>query len=520
MEERSPARTAVLSTLRTLLERLLTKSGMAALLVLVSLYDLLSPPINALIFRQTQTAMLTENFVRSGFRMSGLTVNIMGNVPALLVVEFPLYNAIVGALFALFGSPVFVGKVVSLASAVVTLLVLWRIAEELWGRRTAALAALFFVFTPEAMLVRTAFTPDAITLMFTLIGVFYMLQWRKRHGLRTLLFWNISFLAAGVMKFPTLVPFIPFCIYAALTTADADNVSFRWRVPRIGEVATFLIVFLAPFIGWFVYRADMIYEPWRGFAGWQNFLIGDLRRFTWPSYYPHPMFAFAAYAVCGAGLVLLASALRGRGRMEVLMFAGIPLFYVMIPTVQYQHHYLYALAPWIAILMARGWEALPRTNRGKFARTAVATVYAAAFLVGSAYVLRHDRVVIDAAAALEANSAPGNLTVGLLLHDRNYLGSEMHPELFYLSQRRGWNVGFAVDIPPTSIDSVVEGFRAAGATRLVLTTYDSTLEPWFARWIPASLRRNPNYDVGTVAADLHKHYRVIAGGRNYLVFSL
>lgn len=493
---------------------------MAALLVLVSLYDLFSPPTNALIFRQTQTAMLTENFARSGFRISGLTVDIMGTMPALLVVEFPLYNVIAGVLYPVFGSLVFIGKLVSLACAVITLLVLWRIVERQWGRHAAALTSVFFIFTPEAMLVRTAFTPDAITLMFTVAGVYYLAEWRKGHDMKNLLMWNLSFLAAGVMKFPTLVPFIPLCVYAALTTPGVDARPAVIRVPRAREIVLFLLVFLAPFIGWHVYRADMIYEPWRGFAGWQNFLIGDLRRFSWASYYAQPIYAFVVYAVCGSGLILLASAIWKKGRFELLLFAGIPLFYVVIPTVQYQHHYLYALSPLIAMLLARGWETIAADGHGKLPRLAVAAVYAAFFIVGSTYVLRHDRVISRAAAALEASSTKEDLAVALLLHDRNYLGSDMHPELFYLSGRRGWNVGFAGNIPPASMDSVVAGYRSVGAKRLVLTTYDSSLEPWFARWIPASLRRKPNYDSGTVVAGLHKRYQVISRGPNYLVFSL
>lgn len=493
---------------------------MAALLVLVSLYDLFSPPVNALIFRQTQTAMLTENFVRSGFHVSGLTVNVAGPNPALLVVEFPLYNAIVGGLFTLFGSMVLVGKLVSLACAVLSLVVLWKIVEPRWGRDTAALASLFFIFTPEGMLVRTAFTPDSIALLFTLCGVLGLQRWREAPSIRSLLAWNIAFLVAGLVKFPTLVPFIPACMYAALTVPCIQGERIRWRIPTAIELLVFLFVFLAPFVGWYVYRADMIYEPWRHFAGWENFFIGDLRRFLQPSYYPAPVYAFFAYAVCGSGILLIARSLKPARMDAVLLAAGIPLFYIVIPTVRYQHHYLYALAPWLAVLMALGWQALPGNSAGRTARLLIGSVYGFLFLVGSSYVLRHDNVVLRSAAALNESSAPDDLAVGLFLHDRNYLGSELHPELFYLSGRHGWNVGYAGQIPPASIDSVVTGYRSAGATRLVVTTYDPSLEPWFARWIPAALRRNPRYDTQTVISALDSKYKRVSTGENFLVFKL
>ncbi len=492
---------------------------MAALLVLVSLYDLFSPPVNAMIFRQTQTAMLTENFVNSGFRFSGLTLNVVGPVPALLVLEFPLYNAIVGGLFTLFGSLMVVGKLVSLVCAVISLLLLWHIVEERWDRRTARLASVFFVFTPVGMLMRTAFTPDAITLMFALMGVFFLLRWQKSHDWLNLFAWALAFMVAGVIKFPTLVPFMPLCFVVALSESGSEAGSIRWRMPRLAEVGLFAALFLVPFIWWQVFRSDLIYEQWRGFNSWRNFLIGDLKRFFSLSYYPQPLYGFIVYALCGSGLVLLVTALRKRSRAELLLFAGIPLLYIFVPTVRHQHHYLYSITPILAVLLALGWTRLS-AQHGHLVRGALATTYAAVFIVGSAYALRHDNVVTRSAAALAANSEADDLTVGLFLHDRNYVGSEMHPELFYLSGRRGWNVAYAINIPPEKMDSVVAVYRDAGASRLVLTTYDPSLEPWFARWIPGALRRNPNYDAGTVQKGLEKRYRVIASGRNFLVFQL
>ena len=84
------------------------------ILIAVSLPDLFSPPISSTIWRQCQTAMLTENFVKSGFRLHGLTVDIFGDENPMMIQEFPLYHILTGILFKITGINIFWGKLISL----------------------------------------------------------------------------------------------------------------------------------------------------------------------------------------------------------------------------------------------------------------------------------------------------------------------------------------------------------------------------------------------------------------------
>src|SRR3954471_3810597 len=79
-------------------------AAIAALLVILSLPDLFAPPISPTIFRQTQTYEQTKHLVAGGFKPNAMAIDVDGARPLRLVYEFPVYQALVGLLFAAFGS--------------------------------------------------------------------------------------------------------------------------------------------------------------------------------------------------------------------------------------------------------------------------------------------------------------------------------------------------------------------------------------------------------------------------------
>ena len=88
------------------------------------------------------------------------------------------------------------------------------------------------------------------------------------------------------------------------------------------------------------------------------FFGGELRRFLSPGFYVKPMFIIGAMVCAGAGLPLAMLGLRRLDPVGWALVAGIPLFFLVIPTAADQTYYSFALAPIFAILIARGWLAV------------------------------------------------------------------------------------------------------------------------------------------------------------------
>ncbi|HEX7797759.1 MAG TPA: glycosyltransferase family 39 protein, partial [Vicinamibacterales bacterium] len=230
----------------------LTVLASVSLLALLSLTDLLSPPISPTISRQTQTYAQTAHFVESGFAFDGLRIDIDGAKPFHLAYEFPLYQTIVGVLFAAFGFAFIWGKLVSLAAALIAVGVFARLVSQWYPETVARRAALFMASSPITLLLSTAFQPDALAVALGAAAAMALLWWRQTQTLARWLVFLLLLLAAALAKFVVLVPFTPFFIALLLRHGR------RWRMPTIPELVSGLLVVVLPFLAWNLYRLTLI----------------------------------------------------------------------------------------------------------------------------------------------------------------------------------------------------------------------------------------------------------------------
>jgi 4-amino-4-deoxy-L-arabinose transferase-like glycosyltransferase len=499
--------------------QMLRVSWLGLLGVLLSIFDLLAPLTSSTIWRQTQTAMLTHNYVTSGFSLHGLRVEFMGPARPLMVQEFPFYNLLTGLASRYFGHPVFWGKLVSLAAFLIALALLLRLVERFYGSHHSWLAGLLFVISPLCILVRTSFQPDALGLMFLLLALDELVRWREEHHLSRLSVFAAVFLLAGWEKFPIIVPYLP--IVAFLFCTDQNG----FRIPRLRELAVIVIVFLLPFLAWYLY-AMRLTDPQLIPKG--LFLLGDLHRFFRLSYYVKPAFIFGLYVFCGTGLIFGIAALPRSTVAEYILAAGIPLYLFVIPTASEQHYYEFAIMPIAAVLMTIGAMRLAaRLSRRQviFFGTVVASVYVLVCCIATLYLLRRDRVFPEAGKAVAEKTEPGDLLVSLVLHDRVYLASRdypilAYPVMHYFAQRTGWDLYYGSWTSQDDVERQLRDFKAEGARYLVVTWYSADLEPKLTSLAPRALRRDPQIDGKKIFNALSKEYRFVAAGPNYGILQL
>ena len=491
-----------------------------ALLFVLALPDLLSPPISPTILRQTQTYILTRHFGEAGFSLAGLYTDMNGPVPLHLVYEFPLYNFAVGLLFAVFGPAFFWGKLVSLIASITGLLILLHLLRTRWSESVAIRAGLFYVSCPIALLLAASFQPDAVAMVFMFGSLALLGRWQNGNGLGHWAWFCLLLLAAGLTKFPVLVPYVPLIVGAVLWR---DR---RWRIPRIVELALAIAIFVVPFVGWYLYRARLMTPE--SLVGEQSaFLIGDLSRFLHAGFYVKPGFIVGAMVCCGVGLVPAAFGLRGLEPAGRLLAAGVPLYFVVIPTAADQTYYAYPLVPIFALLLGRGlWrleQFAPARHRG-WVRGLFAAAWIAGLAVVAPYTLRHDNVTLAAATAVRRVSGPDDLLFVMNMHDRGVGIGLLNSSIVTLAERRGWNVRFEAPSVAVLLPQI-EARRQAGARWLVATWYTQDLDPWFTPFLPASFSRCPRFadqpvDGHGLAEQLALHYPIVVQGLNFAVLRL
>ncbi|MEO7270797.1 MAG: glycosyltransferase family 39 protein [Vicinamibacterales bacterium] len=487
-----------------------------ALLLALSLPDLLSPPISPTILRQTQTYAQTAHFVEHRFALAGLTMDIDGPRPFPVAYEFPVYQFVVGLLFLVGKASFFWGKLVSLGAASVFLWIFARLSAQHYGDVTSRWAACFLASSPMTLLLSAAFQPDALALALTSLALAAVLRWRDRSTHWSWLAVSLLLLAALLAKFTVVVPFVPL-LAAAVLRRGGD-----WRRPTAFEVFAIVAIVLVPFVAWNLYRTTMMDAGSRAGEA-QMFLVGDLSRFFHAGFYVKPAFIVGAMVACGSGVVLAVVGLRGLDAAGALLVAGVPLYYALIPTAAEQTYYAFPLVPAFAMLMGRGAQRLEDRwpGRRRFSRAAIVVAWLAGFAVAAPYTLRHDTVTLAAARAVHDVSGAADLLFVLNMHDRGVGIGGYNSSIVTLAGRRGWNVRFdSADADLLRLQ--VEDRRREGLRWIVVTWFTPDLDPWFAPLLGQTFSRSPRLN-GTVvdgqgiARQLSEHYPVASRGANFAI---
>lgn len=493
--------------------------ALVALLAALSLPDLFSPPISPTILRQTQTFSQTLHFASAGFSLDALTIDIDGPVPFRVVYEFPVYQSVVGLLFLVFNPAFFLGKLVSLIATLVGFGSMLQLARHRWGEAIASRAGFFLAVCPITLLVSAAFQPDALALALGALAGGALCRWRARPDRGRWFLFLAVLLTSALAKFTVLVPFLPLLGYAVFHRGG------RWRNLGLFEWLLALLVFVLPFIAWNLHRETLM-DP-RYLSG-ENaaFLIGDLSRFLSPAFYVKPAFIVGGMVLCGAGVPLFLVGCRRPDPSVGLLLAGIPLYYIVLPTAAEQTYYAWPLVPVCALLSARGLFALEQRfpNRRRWLVAGVVIGWTTGFAVATPYTLRHDTVSLMAAQAVQTASTEGDLILVLNMHDRGTGIGGFNPTLFTLAGRRGWNLRFASG-RLEDLQAQVRTPPQQSARWLVITWFTPDLDPWFSRYLPAGFSRCPRYEGAPVdgsglARKLQEHFPVAAEGKNYKILAL
>lgn len=497
----------------------LARLAAVVLLVLLSLPELLSPPISPTIARQTQTLASTIHFVDGSFSFHHLTVDVNGPKPFPAVYEFPLYEGIVGVLFVLFGNGVFWGKLISLVAAALLIVTYSGLVERRYGERTAWWAGLLLASSPITLLVSASFQPDALALALTVGAVVAMTRWRRSPSLANWTSALASVLLGTLTKFTVVVPLLPLLVLLACEHHE------KWRVPSSGELFLAAGIVAIPFAAWVVYRNSLMPATLRvGEAG--MFLVGNISRFLQASYYLKPVLILGGMGMCIVGVPLMIAGVGRADPVVLLLASGIPLYYALIPTAAEQTYYAWPLMPTLALLMARGVVRLEAyaTRHSRLVPLVIGAMWVSGFSLIAPYTLRHDTVSLKAAEAVRAVSQSDDLIFVMNMHDRGVGIGGLNPSIVTLASRRGWNVQFTspdLGVLSTQVDAA----RSLGARWLVTTWFTPELDPWLAAEVPAIFSRVPRFNGAEVngraiTEQLAARFSIVDQGTNFAVLKL
>jgi len=210
----------------------------------VRLYRLEAPLADWHSFRQADTASVAWEFVKNGYNLFQPKYHDLSNIQSgqpnpqgYRMVEFPLYNALHGLTYQLFGQFIsfeIAGRLVTIAASLISGYLLFLLLEQEFNWLTGVLASGFFLFLPFNIFYSRVILPGPLMVTFSLASIYFLSKFETWLGL-------IFGMLAVLVK-----PYAIFLLLPSLVVINLKEFNFK-SLLRVGFYG---LVIILPLIGW------------------------------------------------------------------------------------------------------------------------------------------------------------------------------------------------------------------------------------------------------------------------------
>jgi hypothetical protein len=437
------------------------KNHIAFFLILVvalvlRLYKIDNPVADWHSWRQADTSSVTRVFDQEGVNMFIPRYQDISNIPSgqdnpngYRMVEFPLYNLAHLGVFRL-GSLNLetAGRLTSIILSLVSLSLIYLIANKLSGKKTALFASFFFALLPFNIFYSRVILPEPLMTTLFLSSFFLLLNSR--------IFLSAVFLAGALLVKP----------YAIFFTLPYLLIFWKkWRSKKINlvQILIYGAVALTPFILWRFWIAN--FPEGIPASGWlfnQNGIRFRPAWFRWLFAERLGKLILGYWASIFLVLGVLKKPLKNLSWSYSLFGLGIVAYFSVLASGNITHDYYQSIIiPFICLILGRGVDALTSLPNKTFSRPLLwgsALVVVAFSLAFSWYEIK-GLYQINNPSIVKAGQAVDNL----LPKDARVIAPYMGDTAFlYQTNRYGW------PLLTYDLDKLID----LGATHYVSVNYD------------------------------------------------
>ena len=319
---------------------------------LVRLIRINMPILEGTVVRQVQTASISRFFFNHGVDIFHSQLDHVAGDPGYLILEFPLYNVILTAIYRLAGGVhEYLGRLLSIFFFIGAGIFLYLLLKKIYDSRVALWGFIAFNFSPLGIIFSRAIMPDSEMLFFSTGAIFFMLLYsesgmKKAFWLSAL--WTMLSLLVKVQSFYILVPllFLVFLRQGKKVFFDVKNYVF-------GAIA------LIPTLLWYSYGSQIhrSLSPERiANYSMSNWFAPGL--FLSMDFYKDIFTNFAGTLLTPVGFVLflLGIMIRPRRKNEIVLYVwllGTVLFGIVFCALLWEPYYYLLFLPPAAVFIAR-----------------------------------------------------------------------------------------------------------------------------------------------------------------------
>jgi 4-amino-4-deoxy-L-arabinose transferase-like glycosyltransferase len=430
--------------------------------VAIRVVNITQPFVDFWCWRQSDVAMIAENFYRNGLNILFPQINWAGSTPGYVGTEFQLVPFLAALLYVPFGVHEWVGRAVPVVFFAASLPCFFLLVRKVSTGRAAVAALSFYVGAPVSIFSSRSFMPDMPSLSLALIAFYLFTRWldQDRH--------SFAFTgASAALALALLVKISIATVGVAFLYLAFATYGRAWiRVTRLWALA---ILAALPSVAWYAhaYYLSISHPPYHFFGA------GGLGLASLEGYRKiFGQIAFASLTPPVTALALFGLFVRprsSRGYAFHFWLIGVLIFIVTAARRPHQWYYL-ALVPISAALAGIAFDHLADPLVQAWGRGVAACVGIVLYL--SVACFAYDQVVplyqpwatpaLHGGMAVRRTSPPDALVAVVDAGD---------PTTIYYSGRKGWhfprNFGGAVAQDSEAIREL-EALRREGARYLVL----------------------------------------------------
>jgi len=445
--------------------KLLLISLVLILALVVRLYKIDNPIADWHSFRQADTASVTRNFVEKGVNLLVPTYHDFSNIQSgkdnpqgYRMVEFPLYNLahyFTNLVFPSFGLDMN-GRLTSVILSLISITLVFLIAQKLSGFFVGWLSALFMAILPFSVFYSRVILPEP--LMITLfLASFYLLliSAEKQSPAKRVYFYLSAIMLSGAI----LVK--PYALFFVLPHAAIILRQLVLERLSIFDALSYGAVSILPFYFW--RKHILLYPEGIPASDWLLNSTGIRFRPAWFRWLFAERLGKMILGVYGTAFLLLGLIAKPKheGVTYWLWFIGIIAYFSVFAGGNVRHDYYQAIImPFICIVLAKGVSLMFGLSRATYSRwltlfTGVvifAVMIALSWYDVGLYYNINNPSIIEAGKAVDRLTSKDAKVVAPYNGDTAFL---------YQTGRSGWPLGYYID------DKIIKG-----ATHYVSVVYD------------------------------------------------
>ena len=214
------------------------------------------PLIDAFSWRETDTAMMAENYHSTNWNILCTKLNWDGPGPGYQGRELQTLSYLTALLYLLVGQHDWVGRAVAVMFGLWGIFALYQLVRRVWDEQRAVASAAVMALLPGSIFIERSFLPDPAMVALVTTATWLLVAYLQTDRWHYLILASVIGTLGFLTKITGLIVAIPM-LYAMLAILSGRRMLHPSRLATLGTVA---VVGLAPVVAYYLWASILLFR--------------------------------------------------------------------------------------------------------------------------------------------------------------------------------------------------------------------------------------------------------------------